>query len=223
MPIRLNLLAESQAMEDMRRRDPVKRSLLVGIGVVSVMLVWSASLWIKSIAYKSEISSLDNLMQVHANQHKEVMNNLSQIKEISQKLAALDKLATNRFLVANLLNALQQTTIDEVQLSRLRLDDNLIYNEEIKPGTSRAPRAASVTEKILLTLDARDSCAKPGDLIPKFQQKIAAAPYFDAMLNKSDSERVHLKDGSYSAVQMGVDNRPFQPFALECRFKEKTR
>jgi hypothetical protein len=223
MPIRLNLLAESQAMEDMRRRDPVKRSFLAGIGVVSVMLVWSASLGVKSIAYKSEISSLDNIMEAHANQHKEVMNNLGQMKEISGKLASLDKLSTNRFLVASMLNALQQTTMDDVQLSRLRLDDNLIFNEEIKASSGKTPRAASVTEKIVLTLDARDSCAKPGDLIPKFQQKIAAASYFDTMLKKGDQDRVHLKDGSYGAVQMGVDNRPFQPFALECRFKENTR
>jgi hypothetical protein len=224
MPIRLNLLAESQDVEDMRRRDPVKRAFLIGVGIVSVMLVWSASLWVKSIAYKSEISSLVNVMQTHASQNKEVMNNLTQIQEIGQKLAALDKLSANRFLAGNLLNALQQTTIDDVQLSRLRLDDNLIYNEEIKAGTAgRTPRAASVTEKIVLTLDARDSCAKPGDLIPKFQQKIAAAPYFDAMLNKSDPERVRLKEASYGALQMGVDNKLFQPFALECSFMEKTR
>jgi hypothetical protein len=223
MPIRLNLLAETQALEDMRKRDPVKRFLVGGVILVSVMLLWSASLAFKAIAYKSEISTLDTLMQAHANQNKEVMNNLQQIKDITAKLAALDKLSTNRFLVANLLNALQLSTMDDIQLARLRLDDTLTYNDEIKAGGSRAPRAASVTERPMLTLDAKDSCAKPGDLIPKFQQKLAAAPYFDAMLNKADEKRVHLKDGSYGAQQAGPDGRPFQPFALECRFKEKTR
>lgn len=223
MPIRLNLLAESQAIEDMRRRDPVKRALLTGIGLVTITLVWSATLFVKAVAYKSEISSLEKVMDQHASQNKEVMNNLKQIGEIKQKLSALDKLSTNRFLVGSLLNALQQTTMDDIQLARLKLDDNLILNEEVKAASGHPPRPASVTERPLLTLDARDSCSKPGDLVPKFQQKIAAAPYFDAMLNKSDQERVHLKDNSYREVQMGVDNRPFQPFALECRFKEKTR
>ena len=32
MPIRLNLLAEAQEAEEMRRQDPVKRALLVGSG-----------------------------------------------------------------------------------------------------------------------------------------------------------------------------------------------
>ncbi len=207
----------------MRRRDPVKRAVVAGIILVSVMVLWSASLGLKAIAYKSEISGLENVMQRNANQNKEVMNNLKQIGEIKQKLASLNDLSTNRFLVANMLNALQQSTMDDIQLARLTLDDNLVYNEEIKAGGSHPPRPASVTEKALLTLDARDSCSKPGDLIPKFQQKLAAAPYFDAMLNKSDQQRVHLKDGSYRAQQMGIDNKPFQPFSLECRFKEKTR
>jgi hypothetical protein len=223
MPIHLNLLAESQAQEDMRRRDPVKRALAGGIIAVSLMLLYSASLWFKAIAYKSEISKLEQIMQMHADQNKEVMNNLKQMGEITQKLSALDKLSTNRFLVANLLNALQQTTLNDVQLSRLRLDDSLIYSEEVKAAPNRAARPASVTEKIILTLDAKDSCAKPGDLIPKFQQKIASAPYFEAMLNKSDQERVHLKDGSYGVQQLDVNGRAFQPFALECRFKENTR
>lgn len=223
MPIRLNLLAETQALEDMRKRDPVKRALLVGAGLVCLMVVWSITLCCKAIAYNSEISSLDKLMQVHADQNKEVMNNLKQIGDITQKLASLDKLSTNRFLMANMLNALQQSTLDDIELSRLELDDNLIYNEEVKAGANKTPRAASVTERILLTLDARDSCAKPGDLIPKFQQKIAEAPYFDAMLNKGDQQRVHLKDGSYRAQQRGPDGKIFQPFSLECRFKENTR
>jgi hypothetical protein len=223
MPIRLNLLAESQALEDMRRRDPVKRALVVGVILVSIMVLWSASLGFKAIAYKREISTLDTLMQTHADQNKEVMNNVKQISEITQKLAALDELSTNRFLIANLLNALQQSTLKDIQLARLKLDDNLIYNEEVKPGGSHPPRPASVTEKPLLTLDARDSCANPGDLIPKFQEKIASATYFDAMLNKADQQRVHLRDASYGAKQMGIDGKIFQPFSLECRFKEKTR
>lgn len=207
----------------MRRRDPVKRALAVGVVVVSLVILWSVSLWFKAIAYSREISSSEKLLQLHSDQHKEVINNMKQTADITQKLTALEKLSTNRFLVANLMNALQQATLDDVQLSRLRLDENLTFNEEVKAGPNRLPKPASVTERIVLTLDAKDSCAKPGDLIPKFQQKIADAPYFEAMLSKTDPQRVRLKDGSYGQEQIGTDNRPFQPFTLECRFPEKTR
>lgn len=221
MPIRLNLLAEAQAQEDARRRDPVKRALLAGIVAVFIMVVFSISLWCKAIAYNSEISSSEKLVQTYSDQNKEVINNLKQTAEITQKLTALDKLATNRFLVANLMNALQSATLEDVQLSRLRFDDNLIYSEEVKATQTRPSKPASVTERILLTLDAKDACSKPGDLIPKFKETIANAPYFATVLNKT--EPVRLKDGSFSAQQMGIDGRPFQPFTLECLFPEKSR
>ena len=37
MPIRINLLAESLAEEDLRRRDPVKRAIIIGALLVAVI------------------------------------------------------------------------------------------------------------------------------------------------------------------------------------------
>ena len=41
MPIHINLLAEAQAAEELRRRDPVKRAIFIGISLVIVALMWS--------------------------------------------------------------------------------------------------------------------------------------------------------------------------------------
>jgi len=49
MPIRLNLLAEAQAIEEMRRHNPVKRAIWVGALLVCLMLVWSSSLQLKAM------------------------------------------------------------------------------------------------------------------------------------------------------------------------------
>ena len=225
MPIRINLLAEAQAQEEMRRRDPVKRAIVVGVILVAVMLVLSAYLGFKGAAYKSELASSENLLESNSKAHQQVLNNQKQSADLGAKLTALQNLSTSRFLVANLLNALQQTTMDEIQLTRLRLDQSLTFNGEITANLSakRAAKPASVTERTLLLLDVRDSCSKPGDLIPKFQQFITDAPYFAAMLDKNDPQRVHLKEGSYGPVQSGPDGRQYQPFTLECRFPEKTR
>ncbi len=210
----------------MRRRDPVKRALIIGGVLVAGMLAWSTILWMKALAYKTEMASTQKIIELHSSEHKEVLNNLKQSDEIMAKINSLDKLATNRFLVANLLDAMQRATMDNIRLVRLRLDQSLTFVEEVKPSaaTPKKPaKPATVTQRILLSLDARDSSAKPGDLIPKFQQLIADASYFQLMLDKSDAQRVHLKDGSYGQVQLGQDNKPFQPFTLECRFPEKTR
>ncbi len=210
----------------MRRRDPVKRAFIIGGVMVGAMLAWSTILWMKAIAYKAEMSSTQKIIELHSSEHKEVLNNLKQSGEIQSKIDALDKLSTNRFLVANLFDALQHATMDNVQLVRLRLDQSLILTDEVKPsasGPKKPTKPATVTHKILLTLDARDSCSKPGDLVRKFQQLITDAPYFQTMLDKADDQRVHLKEGSYGQVQTGQDGKPFQPFTLECRFPEKTR
>jgi hypothetical protein len=48
MPIRLNLLAEAQAAEDFRRRDPVKRGIGLAALLVALMLVFSSFLQLRA-------------------------------------------------------------------------------------------------------------------------------------------------------------------------------
>jgi len=224
MPIRLNLLAEAQALEEQRRRDPVKRSIFVGVGLVALMLVWSLSLWLESMSYKSEIASSQNHVKSDSATNKVVLSNQKQVKELSQKLDSLQKFSRERFLVANLMDALQRVRVPDVQVTRLQFEDQLSYNEEVKadPEIKRVGKPASGTDKIVVTLYAKDASAKPGDLIPKFQQAVADAPYFSALFGKSDN-RVRLKPGTYTGTQVGPDGQPYQPFALECFFPEKTR
>src|SRR5205085_2585034 len=136
MPIRLNLLAETQAIEEMRRRNPVKRAIWVAALLISLMLVWSSSLQLKAMMANSEVSRVEGLMNGRTNEYQVVMVNQKKTEEIKQKLSALHKLATNRFLNATLLNALQLTTVEDVQLIRIRTDQTYTFTEEAKPRTN---------------------------------------------------------------------------------------
>ena len=49
MPIRINLLAEAKAAEELRRHDPVKRVIFVGALAVALTLVWSSSLQLQTM------------------------------------------------------------------------------------------------------------------------------------------------------------------------------
>ena len=76
-----------------------------------------------------------------------------------------------------------------------------------------------MTEKIVVSLDARDSSANPGDQVNKFKDAVANQPYFKAALNKTNGvQLVNL-----SAPQIGTDGKPFVMFTLECNFPEHTR
>ena len=47
MPLRINLLAEAQAAEELRRRNPVKRALWIGGFIVALILLWSSTLQVQ--------------------------------------------------------------------------------------------------------------------------------------------------------------------------------
>src|SRR5262249_15257674 len=116
MPIRINLLAEMQALEDMRRRDPVKRAAIVGGALVAVVLLWSASLAFKQMTLKGDLSSLEGQISSGSKQYKQVLDNQQSLVDGRQRLASLNQLATNRFLIGNVLDALQKSSAENVQL-----------------------------------------------------------------------------------------------------------
>jgi hypothetical protein len=222
MPIRINLLAEAHALEDLRRRDPVKRAIWIGVCLVLLVLAWSSSLQLKAMIAKGELNRVASQISTRTNEYRLVLANQQKLSEMNQKLTALQQLATNRILKGTLLDALQHATIDDVQLMRLRTEESYVYNEEIKPKTNANDRLipgkpASVTEKVVLTLDAKDSSANPGDQVNKLKQAIIDAPYFQTVLGKTNQVRL----ANLSPPQVG--DKPFVLFSLECRYPEKTR
>ncbi|HOW78277.1 MAG TPA: hypothetical protein PK406_02405, partial [Verrucomicrobiota bacterium] len=89
--IRLNLLAEAQAAEELRRRDPVKRAIWLAVLIVALMLAWSSSLQLKSILGHSEISRLEADIKSHTSQYELVLANQKQIADIKQKITGLQQ------------------------------------------------------------------------------------------------------------------------------------
>src|SRR5690349_21705913 len=132
MPIRINLLAEAQAIEDLRRRDPVKRAAWVGALLVMLVLAWSSSVQLKVVMAKRELHKVAGQLGTRTNEFQQVLANQRQLIEANRKLSMLQQVATNRMLHGTLLNALQQATLDDVQLIRFRTDEACVYNEEIK-------------------------------------------------------------------------------------------
>src|SRR6266576_1931855 len=155
MPIRINLLAESQALEELRRRDPVKRAIWIGGFFVALMLLWSGYLQARAGFAQRELTHLEARLAVHTNDYQTVIAHQKKFNDINRKLGALEQLTTNRFLNGSVLNALQLTTVDDVQLVSFRTEQSYLANEEVKGKTNEFGRLipgkpASVTEKIAL-------------------------------------------------------------------------
>ncbi|MGN6641680.1 MAG: hypothetical protein ACTHKU_01620, partial [Verrucomicrobiota bacterium] len=133
MPIQINLLAEAQELEELRRRDPVKRFILGGAVVILSILVWSSSLLVESMRDRGEVARLESEAKSRETVFKQLLQNQDSMVEGKRKLAAFDRLATNRFLVGTLLNTLQKDTLDHVQLVRLKLEQTYVLVPEVQP------------------------------------------------------------------------------------------
>ena len=80
------------------------------------------------------------------------------------------------------MNALQQLNLDGVQLMRVRLEQSFVKMDAVPNKTNDTHvvlgHPAMMTEKIHITLDARDSSASPGDQVNKFKEVIAQPALF---------------------------------------------
>jgi hypothetical protein len=223
MPIRINLLAEAQAAEEMRRKDPVKRAIWVGAFVVFLVLLCSVTLQFKIMASRSEVSSLKGSWKDIEKKVQDINERRNNTRELEQKLSALDQFTTNRMLWGNALNALQYTPVDGVQLVRVRSEQTFMLNEGTKSRTNEHGivlhgKPSTVTEKTILVLEGRDFSGGSNDQVPAYKQTLASYPYFQVNLQKTNNVQLT----SLSAPQTEV-GRTFRAFGLQLFFEEKER
>ena len=224
MPIRINLLAEAQAAEELRRRDPIKRVIFGGLLVVALMLVWWSWLQLRVMVAHSNLSQIEGEIQQRTNAYQVVLANQKKIAEAGSDLSALQKLTSDRFLQGDLLNALQRATVPGVQLMRLRVEQTYDDFAATAPQTSDdgaviPGQPGRATERIALVLDARDYSSNPGDAVNKFKDVISRQPYFQAALDKTNDVRLM----NLSPPQVGADGRPSVLFTLQCAYSPRTR
>jgi len=225
MPVRINLLAEAQALEELRRRDPAKRAIMFGLCAVAALLSWSLMLYGKTLLRKSELTRLQTEHQSRTNEYNEVLAGMGRLKQANLRLAALQELTTNRHLNGNVLQALQQHTVDDVQLLRFKTEQLFLRTEGTKARTNSNGRVTpgkppTITERIALILDCRDGGANPGDQVSRFKEALAEAPYFRRVLGQNGE----IKLRNLSAPQLNTETgRPFVLFSLECRYPEVVR
>lgn len=211
-------------MEELRRRDPVKRVLWLAGILVALVVIWGIYLQVRIMRDNDKLKGLEARSKAQESEYVQVINNQKKLIEVDHKQAALRQLATNRFLLANPLNALQTTTVDDVQLVRLKMTGDYFLNPEVKPKTNDSRvipgKPATATERVILVLEAKDSSSRPGELVSKFKEALVANSYLQNALGKNNE----IKLISLSPPQIASESGKLHVlFSLECRFPEKTR
>jgi len=226
MPIRINLLAEAQAAEEMRRRDPVKRCIWVGIVLVAIVLTWVSMLQARIAMQKSEKSRLVAETEDINEEYELVVATQKELTATRYKLMALHSLSTNRFLSGNLLNAMQQAIVPEVHLVKLKTSFDYVFTEAVKPKTNStgkvlAPgKPATSKERIVVTVMAEDSSSSPGDQVDAYKQKLSSLPDFEK-LSTTGEDGVRLT--GLNPPQTYPGGGQFVSFTLDCTYPEIVR
>jgi hypothetical protein len=225
MPICINLLAEAQAAEEERRKDPVKRGIYVGAFLVSLILLWAATLQFKVMAAKRQLNGLEANWKAIEKSYQAAVEAKRNSMEADSKLSALHQMTTNRFLWGNVLNAFQQTltTVDDVQVVRVKTDQTYSLTEATLTRTNGAVvvvgKPATATERIAMTIEAKDTSSPSGRRVNQFKESMANVAFFKDALTKTNGVLLT----SRSAPQSDLAGRQFVMFGMKCSFPEKTR
>jgi hypothetical protein len=223
MPIRINFLAEHQAEQEERRKDPVKRATLVAVVLVALMAFWGGYLQIRLLAARSEVASFDaKFSQISARYNLAQSNDVSRTTA-QRKLGLLHQLASARVLWAGGMHALQYAAMDEVSLTALRTEQSYVVTPATAQTTNSAGRVipaqpARAKEQVTVFLEARDAGLRPGDLISQFQDRVAAQDFF-----KTNLGEIRLEARSQVQTDLETTGRPFVSFLLKCSFAERER
>jgi hypothetical protein len=218
MPIKINLLAEAQAAEESRRKDPVKRAVLGGVLLIAGALVFSSSVQFKVMASKSELGALEATWKSIEKNYAGTVELRRKSLEAEEKVAALQQMATNRFLWGNALNAFQKTLngIEQVQVLHLKTEQSYIVSDGTREGKGGKP---SATEKIAMVIEALDFSTQL-NTHSRYKASIASEPFFQNSLQKTNGVLLL----SLSAPQADPARKnPVVKFSLQCSFTEKVR
>jgi hypothetical protein len=223
MAIRVNLLAEQQAAEEMRRKNPVKLAIWIGGFFVAVVLLWILELQLEIGVSKKTYSTIEQSWKDNSAKYAAVTNNMAKMGQMDRKLVALDRLNTNRFFWAPVLNALQQTMIDDIQI--LHVTGVQKYAKEDAKilgtgGTAKRVPAATL-EGISLFIDAKDFNPNAQNY-NRFKETLCNYDFFVKNLGRKDG---FVLDGTLSAPTMEASdpNRQYIVFRLASHWPEIRR
>jgi hypothetical protein len=220
MPIRINLLAEAQAAAEMRRKDPVKRGIWIGSFLVLVVVLWIAKLQLDISFEQHEFNKIEADWKGKMTKYAAVTNAQARTSEIERKLAELDALHTNRFLWAPVLDALQKTMVDQVQVIHLTgiQAESKEDGKEVTVGGVKRRMPGAMIEKIGLNIEAED--LKPSDEnYNKYKETLCTFDFFATRLKRRDG---FVLDGVLGPLTADpVDpNKQFRTFTLASHFPE---
>jgi hypothetical protein len=221
--IKIDLLAEAREAEEWRRRHPLKRTAWICGFSICVMLLWLLELQLAINLDQKKTRNMEERYGVVRRRVSVSKDAVAGSVEINKRLAALDRLETNRFLWAPLLNSLQKTMIDHIQVTRLTGRQS--YTSErghiATMGSRKVQVPGDIIEHFDLFIEAKDM--SPDELTYiKYKEILAKCDYFSQSLRSSDGFILEGVLRPFALAKLNSSNE-FTKFVLSAHFPEVRR
>ncbi len=218
MPIKINLLAEEQATEELRRKDPVKRAIIVAVALMVLMLIWVGVNWISLRGVNQKFADVNAAVDGLKKAKEDAEGNQKKIRDNQYKIDMLKKMSVARPLWAPVFDTLQRSTLDEVQVLRIKADQIYQVTPAFVPprGSTLKPKPAVSKQIITMTIEAQDNSEKL-DSYNRLRETLAVALKDHLGTNGT----VSLK--TLNQARENEQGKKYLTFSLECGFTEVVR
>lgn len=213
-------MAEAQALEEARRRDPVKLGSWVAGFLVVLVGLWIMEKQFEIHWAKGDLARLDAQVKANEAQYNGVIAAKARTAAIEGKIAALEYLKTNRFLWGPVLNALQQTVVDQVQVSHF-VGLQIYEREPPKSLAGKTIPGTATFEKVKLSITAKDYSAKT-DGYKNYEDTLNHFDFFAKKMGGREGFTIEGAPGPKSADAPGSP-REFRVFTLTNQLPEIRR
>lgn len=216
MPIRINLLAEELAADDLRRKDPLKRAIIIASAVVGVVILLTAYNTFRVRASTSEADATKQAYEQLAEKELALKKMRANTGSLENNLFALHRLATNRFLWAPVLNELQYCNFDGINVTLLQTRQTYQQTAGVKlpPDANKPDIPPKATELISFRIEAQDR----GDVYARFVAEIGQR--FEGKLK---ANRGYYLDLLSEPIVSPDGKESYRAIAVECVYPETIR
>jgi type IV pilus assembly protein PilM len=219
----INLLAEQVEALEWRRRDPVRRAAwLAGVGVLGMGL-WAG--WLAWQIRETEASAREATEAIRVLQESpgQPLLDSRTAADLEYRMMDLAQHGIQRFLVADVLNALQFVEVPQIQLYRLQIERVVTRNEPPRRRARRGEEAEPQTEKtkVIEHFVVRIQGKNYGD-----ERQIQLL--FEALKNQEQfiewlgpNPSITLTEITNRQVDPSDPTMGFARFGIACKFKER--
>jgi hypothetical protein len=198
----------------------VRWAIGTGTSVVLLGLLWAGYLRLPSARADADLNKVQAEWKSLEKALNETLAISKKAQELERIVLPLQQHATNRFLWALPLDALQHATVDDIQVVSLKMEQTLVQVEGVKAATKRPAQPAQTKEQITLTITAKNFADNEAEEAEdQFIERIATLPYFKNSLRKK--EPVVLKQRLPQQVDSLDTTKTFTLFTIECSYPDR--